>query len=149
MEIILKENVAGLGYKDDVVKVKKGYGRNYLIPTGKAVIATESAKKVLAENLKQRAHKLAKIKADAEALAEKLGAVEPLKIATKVSATGAIYGSVNSLHIAEALAKLGFDIDRKTIEVKDVKAVGSYKATVKLHKEVAVEVPFEVVAEEA
>ena len=147
MELILKENVVGLGYKDDIVTVKNGYGRNYLIPTGKAVIASESAKKVLAENLKQRAHKLAKIKADAEALAEKLSALEPLKITTKVSATGAIYGSVNSLHIAEELAKLGFEVDRKTIVVKDVKEVGSYTATVKLHKEVSVEIPFEVAAE--
>ena len=147
MELILKENVVGLGYKDDIVTVKNGYGRNYLIPTGKAVIASESAKKVLAENLKQRAHKLAKIKADAEALAEKLSALEPLKITTKVSATGAIYGSVNSLHIAEELAKLGFEIDRKTIVVKDVKEVGSYTATVKLHKEISVEIPFEVAAE--
>ena len=147
MELILKENVVGLGYKDDIVTVKNGYGRNYLIPTGKAVIASESAKKVLAENLKQRAHKLAKIKADAEALAEKLSALEPLKITTKVSATGAIYGSVNSLHIAEELAKLGFEIDRKTIVVKDVKEVGSYTATVKLLKEVSVEIPFEVAAE--
>ncbi len=92
MELILKENVAGLGYKDDIVNVKNGYGRNYLIPTGKAVIASASAKKVLAENLKQRAHKLAKIKADAEALAAKLAAVETLKIVTKVSSTGVIYG---------------------------------------------------------
>ena len=149
MEIILKENVIGLGYKDDIVTVKDGYGRNYLIPTGKAIIASESAKKVLAENLKQRAHKIAKIKAEAEELAAKLGAIEPLKITTKVSATGAIYGSVNSLHIAEALSKLGFEIDRKIIVLKDVKEVGSYTATVKLHKEVSVEIPFEVVAEEA
>ncbi len=149
MEIILKENVIGLGYKDDIVNVKNGYGRNYLIPTGKAVIASESAKKVLAENLKQRAHKLAKIKADAEALAQKIAAIEPIKIATKVSATGVIYGSVNSLHISEALAKQGIEVDRKIIAVKDVKAVGSYVAVVNLHKEVSAEVPFEVVAEEA
>lgn len=149
MELILKENVHGLGYKDDVVNVKSGYGRNYLIPTGKAVIASEAAKKVLAENLKQRAHKLEKIKNDALALAEKLNAVETIKITTKVSATGAIYGSVNSLHIAEELGKLGFEIDRKAIIVKDVKEVGNYKATIKLHKEVSAEVPFEVVAEEA
>lgn len=148
MEIILKENVLGLGYKDEIVHVKDGYGRNYLIPTGKAVIASESAKKVLAENLKQRAHKLAKIKADAEELAKKLETVETLQIVTKVSATGAIYGSVNSLHIAEALKEKGFEIDRKTIAVKDVKEVGSYTAIVKLHKEVSVEIPFEVVAEE-
>ena len=113
------------------------------------MIASVSAKKVLAENLKQRAHKLAKIKADAEALAAKLQAIEPLKIATKVSNSGVIYGSVNGLHIAEELAKLGFEIDRKTIAIKDVKEVGSYTATVRLHKEVSVEIPFEVVAEEA
>ena len=149
MELILIEDVAGLGYKNDIVSVKKGYGRNYLIPQGKAVIASESARKVLAENLKQRAHKLAKIKADAEELAAKLAPVA-LTIATKVSATGTIFGAVTNIQIAEALAKLGFEIDRKTIVVKEtVKEVGSYKATVKLHKEVSVEIPFEVVAEEA
>ncbi|MBQ2970121.1 MAG: 50S ribosomal protein L9 [Bacteroidaceae bacterium] len=149
MELILIEDVAGLGYKNDIVSVKKGYGRNYLIPQGKAVIASESARKVLAENLKQRAHKLAKIKADAEELAAKLAPVS-LTIATKVSATGTIFGAVGNIQIAEALAKLGFEIDRKTIVVKDtVKEVGSYTATVKLHKEVSVEIPFEVVAEEA
>jgi large subunit ribosomal protein L9 len=149
MELILVEDVAGLGYKNDIVSVKKGYGRNYLIPQGKAVIASESARKVLAENLKQRAHKLAKIKADAEELAAKLAPVA-LTIATKVSATGTIFGAVGNIQIAEALAKLGFEIDRKTIVVKDtVKEVGSYTATVKLHKEVSVEIPFEVVAEEA
>ena len=149
MELILKENVHGLGYKDDIVNVKNGYGRNYLIPTGKAVIASASAKKALAEDLKQRAHKLEKIKNDALELAEKLKQIEPIKIATKVSATGVIYGSVNSLHIAEELAKQGFNIDRKTIQLKDVKEVGSYTATIKLHKEVSVDIPFEVVAEEA
>lgn len=148
MEIILKEDVIGLGYKNDIVNVKPGYGRNYLIPTGKGVIASESAKKVLAEDLKQKAHKLEKIKNDALALAAKLGEVS-LTIPTKVSATGVIYGSVNSLQIAEELQKKGFSIDRKIIIVKDVKAVGSYVATVKLHKEVSVEVPFEVIAEEA
>ena len=148
MEIILKEDVIGLGYKNDIVNVKSGYGRNYLIPTGKGVIASESAKKVLAEELKQRAHKLEKIKNDALELAGKLSEVS-LTIATKVSATGVIYGSVNSLQIADELQKLGFNIDRKIIVVRDVKEVGSYKATVKLHKEVSVEIPFEVVAEEA
>ena len=146
MELILKEDVINLGYKDDIVKVKDGYGRNYLIPTGKAIIASESTKKVLAENLKQRAHKLAKIKADAEALAAKLAGVS-LTIATKVSATGVIYGSVGAIQIAEELAKLGLEIDRKTIFVSAVKEIGSYEATVKLHKEVAVKVPFTVVAE--
>lgn len=149
MELILKENVHGLGYKDDVVKVKDGYGRNFLIPTGKAVIASASAKKCLAEELKQRAHKLEKIKNDALELAEKLKAIEPIKITAKVSATGSIYGSVNGLQISEELAKRGFEIDRKTIVLKDVKEVGAYHAVVKLHKEVSVEIPFEVVAEEA
>ncbi|MBR5850888.1 MAG: 50S ribosomal protein L9 [Bacteroidaceae bacterium] len=146
MELILKEDVINLGYKDDIVKVKDGYGRNYLIPTGKAVIASESAKKVLAENLRQRAHKLAKIKADAEALAAKFEGVS-LTIATKVSATGAVYGSVGAIQIAEELGKLGLEIDRKIIVVSAVKEVGSYEATVKLHKEVTVKVPFTVVAE--
>ena len=146
MELILKVDVANLGYKDDIVKVKDGYGRNYLIPRGMAVIATESAKKVLAENLKQRAHKLAKIKADAEALAAKFEGVS-LTIATKVSATGAVYGSVGAIQIAEELAKLGLEIDRKIIVVSAVKEIGSYEATVKLHKEVTVKVPFTVVAE--
>lgn len=146
MEIILKEDVIGLGYKNDIVNVKSGYGRNYLIPFGKGVIASDSAKKQLAEDLKQKAVKLAKVKAEAEALAEKLNAVK-LTISTKVSATGVIYGSVNSLQIADELQKLGFDINRKTIVVKDVKTVGDYVAVVKLHKEVSAEVPFTVVAE--
>ena len=149
MEIILKEDVVNLGYKNDIVTVKSGYGRNYLIPTGKAVIASPAAKKMLAEELKQRAHKLEKIKKDAEAVAESLKDVS-LKIATKVSATGVIYGSVCNIQSAEELAKLGHNIDRKIIVVKDsVKEVGHYKAVVKLHKEVSVEIPFEVVAEEA
>ena len=148
MEIILKEDIIGLGYKNDIVNVKPGYGRNYLIPTGKGVIASESAKKELAEILKQKAVKLAKIKAEAEALAEKLNALS-LTIATKVSSTGSIYGSVNSLQIADELQKLGYAIDRKTIHVKDVKEVGDYVATVRLHKEVTAEVPFTVIAEGA
>ena len=148
MELILKEDVINLGYKDDIVKVKDGYGRNYLIPTGKAVIATPSAKKVLAENLRQRAHKLAKIKADAEAFAAKFEGVA-LTIATKVSATGTIFGSVGAVQVAEALAKLGLEVDRKTVVVEAVKEVGNYTATIRLHKEVAVKVPFEVVAEAA
>ena len=146
MEIILKEDVVNLGYKNDIVTVKSGYGRNYLIPTGKAVIASPAAKKMLAEELKQRAHKLEKIKKDAEALAEQLKEVS-LTIATKVSATGTIFGSVSNIQIAEELAKLGHNVDRKLIFVKGVKEVGSYTATVKLHKEVSVEIPFEVVAE--
>ena len=146
MEIILKEDVVNLGYKNDIVTVKSGYGRNYLIPTGKAVIASPAAKKMLAEELKQRAHKLEKIKKDAEAVAESLKEVS-LTIATKVSTTGTIFGSVSNIQIAEELAKLGHNVDRKIIFVKGVKEVGSYTATVKLHKEVSVEIPFEVVAE--
>lgn len=147
MKLILKEDVSGLGYKDDVVEVKSGYGRNYLIPTGKAVIASPSALKVLAENQRQRAHKLAKIKADAEALAAQLSCLE-LTIGAKTSATGTIFGSVNSIQIAEALEKLGHNVDRKLIDIKEpVKEVGKYNATVRLHKEVTVEIPFEVVAE--
>lgn len=149
MEVILKEDIIGLGYKDEIVEVKPGYGRNYLIPTKKAVIASPSARKVLAENLKQRAHKLEKILNDAKELAEKLSKVEPIRIAMKVSATGTIYGSVNNVQIADELKKQGFEIDRKIIVMKDVKEVGAYTATVKLHKEVSVEIPFEVVAEEA
>ncbi|MCM1108154.1 MAG: 50S ribosomal protein L9 [Clostridium sp.] len=148
MEIILKEDIIGLGYKNDIVTVKPGYGRNYLIPYGKGVIASASAKKMLAEDLKQRAHKLEQIKKEAQEVADKLAGVS-LTIATKVSATGVIYGSVNSLQISDELKKKGFDIDRKIIIVKDVKEVGSYIATVKLHKEVSAEIPFEVVAETA
>ena len=147
MQVISKEDVVNLGYKDDIVTVKDGYGRNFLIPTGKAVIASESAKKVLAENLKQRAHKLAKIKADAEELAAKLNGVS-LTIGAKTSSTGTIFGSVTNIQVAEALAKAGFEIDRKVIVIKEnVKEVGQYKATLKLHKEVSVEIPFEVVSE--
>ena len=147
MKIILKEDIANLGYKDDVVEVKSGYGRNYLIPQGKAVIASESALKQLAENLKQRAHKIAKIKADAEAKAATLEGVS-LTISAKTSANGSIYGSVGSAQIAEELAKLGHEVDRKIIVVKEaVKEIGSYVAVVKLHKEVSVEISFEVVAE--
>ena len=146
MEIILKEDVIGLGYKNDIVNVKAGYGRNFLIPTGKGVIASESAKKVLAEELKQKAVKLAKIKAEAEALAEKLNAVSR-SFNAKASSTGVIYGSIGSLQIADELQKLGFDIDRKIIAIKDVKTAGEYVAVVKLHKEVAAQVPFTVTVE--
>lgn len=147
MQVILKEDVLNLGYKDDVVTVKDGYGRNYLIPQGKAIIASESAKKVLAENLKQRAHKLEKIKQDAQALAAKLDGVS-LTIGAKTSSTGTIFGSVTNIQIAEALEKLGYAVDRKIIVIKEaVKEVGAYKAVAKLHKEVSVEIPFEVVSE--
>lgn len=148
MEVILKEDVANLGYKDDIVHVKDGYGRNFLIPQGKAVIASESARKVLAEVLKQRAHKIAKIKEEAQAMAEKMKGVS-LTIGAKTSSTGTIFGSVTNIQIAEELAKLGFEVDRKIIRIKEdaVKEVGSYSATVRLHKEVSVEIPFEVISE--
>ena len=148
MEIILKQDIIGLGYKNDIVNVKSGYGRNFLIPTGKAVIASASAKKQLAEDLKQQAHKLEAIKAEAVKKGEALNDVV-LTIAAKVSATGQLYGSVNAATVAEELAKKGIEVDRKIITVKDVKEVGSYTATIHLHKEVPVEIPFEVVAEEA
>lgn len=149
MEIILKQDVANLGYKDEIVTVKNGYGRNYLIPTGKAVIASPSAKKVLAENLKQRAHKIAAIKAAAEELAAKLREVV-VNITTKVDANGTIYGSVNAAHVAEELGKQGFEIDRKNIVMKEtVKTAGEYIATVKLHREVSADVKVIIVAEEA
>ena len=148
MEIILKEDIIGLGYKNDIVNVKSGYGRNYLIPQGKGVIASESAKKVLAENLKQQAHKLAAIKAEAEKKAEQLNGVEVV-IAAKVSATGQLYGSVNAATVAEELAKKGIEVDRKIVTMKDAKKVGEYEATVHYHKEVEVKVPVIVVAENA
>ena len=148
MEIILKEDIIGLGYKNDIVNVKSGYGRNYLIPTGKGVIASPSAKKALAENLKQQAHKLAALKAEAEKKAEALNGVE-LVIEAKVSATGVTYGSVGAAAVVEALAKKGFDIDRKIVTMHDAKKVGDYEATVHFHKEVEVKVPVKVVAENA
>lgn len=147
MEVILKEDVINLGYKDDIVNVKRGYERNYLIPTGKAVIATESARKVLAENLRQRAHKLAQIKANAEELAAKINDIT-LTIKAKTSSTGTIFGSVNNIQVAEELAKLGHEIDRKIIVIKDnIKEVGTYTAVVKLHKEVTATINLNVVSE--
>jgi len=147
MEVILKQDIANLGFKDDIITVKDGYARNYLIPQGFAINATTSAKKVLAENNRQRAHKLEKIKNDALELAEKLNEVS-LTIATKTSTTGKIFGSVNTIQIAEELGKKGFDIDRKKIVIKDqIKEVGNYKAEIKLHKEVSVSIPVEVISE--
>jgi len=147
MQLILLEDITNLGYKDDVVNVKGGYGRNYLIPQKKAVIASETAKKVLEENLRQRTHKLEKIKADAQTMAAKLEGMT-LTIGAKTSSTGTIFGSVTNIQIADELAKNGIEIDRKTIIIKEpVKEVGSYKAIVKLHKEISVEIPFEVVSE--
>ena len=148
MEIILKEDIIGLGYKNDIVNVKSGYGRNFLIPTGKAVIASASAKKILAEDLKQKAHKLAVIKDEAQKKGAKLEGVV-LTITAKVSATGALYGSVNAATVAEELAKKGIEVDRKIITMRDIKKVGEGEATVHFHKDVEVKVPVIVVAENA
>jgi large subunit ribosomal protein L9 len=147
MKIILKKDVQGLGYKDEVLTVKDGYGRNYLLPQRLAVLATEKAVKALNEELKQRAHKLAKIKADAEEEAKKFEGVH-LTIEAKVSDGQAIYGSVGPTQIAEALGKAGIELDPKKVLTKGVKALGQYTAQIQLHREVHVEVPFEVVPDE-
>lgn len=146
MEIILKEDIIGLGYKNDIVNVKEGYGRNYLIPQGKGVIASASAKKVLAENLKQQAHKLAAQKAAAEDKAKAFEGVS-LEIPAKVSVTGQLYGSVGAAQVVEALAKKGIEIDRKIVTMHEAKRVGDYEAIVHFHKEVELAVPVKVVAE--
>ena len=146
MEVILIKDIENLGYANDIVKVKPGYANNYLIPQGFAKAATASAKKVLAENLKQRAHKDAKILADAQALAEKLANL-PLTITVKAE-EGKIFGSVTSADIAEALAAKDITVDRKAISVDSIKTVGEYEATVKLHREVKATVKLSVVAEE-
>ncbi len=147
MEVILKQDIHTLGYKNDIVTVKNGYGRNYLIPKAYAILATESAKKVHAENMRQRAHKEEKVKNNALELAEKLSGIA-LSLGAKTSSTGKIFGSVNNIQIAEALAAKGFEIDRKTIDIKEpIKEVGKYSATIKLHKEVKVEINLEVVSE--
>ena len=148
MEIILLQDVNKLGQKDDLVTVKNGYGRNYLVPKGLAIAATPSAKKMHAENLKQRAHKEEKIKIEAQAVAEKMNGLK-LVIGAKTSSSGKIFGSVNTIQIAEALKEKGFDVDRRTISLPDdqVKEIGAYKAYVKLHREVKVEIDFEIVAE--
>jgi len=147
MKIILKKDVQGLGYKDEVLTVKDGYGRNYLLPQRLAVLATDKAIKALNEELKQRAHKLAKIKADAEEAAKQFEGVH-LTIEAKVSDGQAIYGSVGPAQIAEALAKAGIELDPKKVLTKGVKALGQYTAQIQLHREVTVEVPFDVVPDQ-
>ena len=147
MEVILKDDIANLGHKNEVVKVKNGYGRNYLIPQGLAILATPSAIKVHEENMRQRAHKEEKIKNDALEVAQKMEGLS-LTLGAKTSTTGKIFGSVNTIQIAEALEKEGYAVERKNISLKgDVKEIGKYVATIKLHREVKVEVDFEVVAE--
>lgn len=149
MEIILREDVEHLGYKDDVVTVKNGYARNFLIPQGKAVIATTGAKKMLAENLKQRAHKEAKEIEEARKTAEQLQGIN-LKLNAKVGKGNKLFGSLNNANLAEELAKLGHHIDRKYIQIQGgtVKATGPYLAQIRLHREVNVELNFEVIGEQ-
>ena len=148
MELILKQDVENLGFKDDVVTVKNGYGRNYLIPHGYAALATSSAKKVLAENVKQRAYKEAKLIEDANIIAETIKGLE-IKIASKVGSGDKLFGSVNNINLAESIAKSGTTIDKKFIKVVggSVKRLGKYQASVRLHREVVVDINFEVVAE--
>lgn len=148
MEVILKEDVKNLGYKDDLVKVRPGYGQNFLIPKGLAISATETAKKILAENKKQRAFKDEKIKKAANANAEQLKTMT-VKVGAKAGENGKIFGSVNSVQIADAIKKLGIDIDRKNVTIKEenIKTLGTYTADVRLHKEVLVPISFEVIAE--
>jgi large subunit ribosomal protein L9 len=148
MEIILLQDVQKLGHKDDIVKVKDGYGRNYLIPRGMAVAASSSAKKMHSENLKQRAHKEEKIRQEAQEIGNKLAGLK-LVVGAKTSTTGKIFGSVNTIQIAEALKEKGFDIDRKNITLPEdqIKEIGSYKAIVRLHRDVRVEIDFEIKAE--
>ena len=148
MEIILKQDINNLGSKDDIVVVKNGYARNFLLPKGLAMMATPSAKKVLAENIKQKAHKEARIKSEAEKMAARMAGLT-LSIGAKTSSTGKIFGSVNTIQIAEALHGQGFEIDRKNIRMQEeqIKEVGTYKAKVKLHKDVSVYVDFVVISE--
>ncbi len=148
MEIILKEDIEKLGYKDDLVSVKPGYARNYLIPKGMAIIASPSQKKVLSENLKQRAHKEEKVKAEAQKIAEAL-AKQTIKIGAKVGENGKIFGSVNTIQLADAIEAAGFNVDRKRITIKNepIKQVGTYEADVVLHKEITQTINFEVVGE--
>jgi len=148
MDIILKQDVQGLGSKDDVVAVKNGYGRNYLIPQGMAITATESAKKVLAENIRQRSHKESKLKDESLKLAEIIKAVT-ITIGAKTSSTGKIFGSVNNIQLAEAFASQGIEIDRKhiTIPKEGVKEIGKHIAKIKLHREVIIDFEYTVVSE--
>ncbi|HBX52140.1 MAG: 50S ribosomal protein L9 [Bacteroidetes bacterium RIFOXYA12_FULL_35_11] len=148
MEIILKEDIANLGHKNDIVKVKNGYGRNFLIPKGFATLATGPAKKMHAETMKQRAHKEEKLKETALEMVKKIEKIS-LKLGAKTSTTGKIFGSVNTIQIAEALKEKGFEIDRKNISIKEehIKEVGTYTANVKLYKDIKVEISFEVFSE--
>lgn len=146
MELILKQDVENLGFKDDLVSVKSGYGRNFLIPTGQAILATSSAKKVLAENLRQRAHKEAKLVEDANKTAEAIKNIE-IKVEAKAGKSGKLFGAITNANVAEELAKLGHNVEKKYIQVigGNIKAVGTYVAKVRLHREVNIEFEFNVV----
>jgi large subunit ribosomal protein L9 len=147
MEIILKQDITGLGYKNDIVKVKPGYGRNYLIPTGAAILANDSNKRLVAENVRQAAHKAAKVKQDAEALAARIGEFV-VEIGTKAGETGKIFGAVTAIQVADALKAKGFEVDRKKVHFKEVpKQLGTYAVTLDLHKEVKHVINVNVVAE--
>ncbi len=148
MEIILKQDIEKLGHVDDIVNVKPGYARNYLIPKGYAILATKTAKKIHEENLKQRSHKEAKLREDAEAIAAKMEGLK-IRVPAKTSSTGKIFGSVNTIMIASVLEKEGFDIDRKNIVIKGagVKEIGNYVASVKIYKNIKVDIDFEVYSE--
>lgn len=147
MEVILTQDVQGLGYKNDVVKVKSGYGRNYLIPKGIAMVANASNRKMIEENIRQAAHKAEKLRKDAEELSKQIGELE-LEIGAKVGESGKIFGAITTLQISDALKEKGFEIDRKRINFNSkVKEVGEYMVTLDLHKDVKKEVPFKVVAE--
>lgn len=147
MKVILKQNIPSLGYKDDIVEVKDGYGRNYLIPQGLAIIASNAALKRLAEDQRQQAHKIAAVLAEAQAAAAALEGVRPVIVA-KAAANGNIYGSVGAAAVADALLKLGHEIDRKIIDLEPARVIGEHVAKIRFHKEVTAEVVFEVVAEE-
>lgn len=146
MEVILREDIKGLGYKNDTVDVKPGYGRNYLIPQGFAIIASTSNKKMIAENIRQAAHKAEKIKQDAEDLAAKLAALS-IEIKTKAGESGKIFGAVTALQISDAIAAKGLEVDRKKISFGSIKNIGEYEVSIDLHKEVKQEIKIAVVAE--
>ena len=148
MQVILKKDIDKLGYKDEVVKVKDGYARNYLLARDLAIIATDSTKKILAENLKQRSHKEAKVKAEGEKIAAKLREIS-IKVGAKAGENGKIFGSVNTIQVADALKKLGFDFERKNILIKNepIKVLGTDEAVIKIHKEISEVIKFEVIEE--
>jgi large subunit ribosomal protein L9 len=150
MEIILKQDVSNLGHKDDIVTVKNGYATNYLIPQGMAILASASAKKIHAENMRQRAHKEENFRSEAMLSAGKLEALEVIRIGAKTSSTGKIFGSVNNIQIAEALAGKGFEIDRKNISIvgeDNIKEIGTYEADIKIYKNIHAKIKFEVISE--